>query len=166
MVLVGMMASGKTTAGRRVAAALRRPFVDSDAQVEARTGRTVREIFEADGEPAYRVLEREALLAALEAEEPSVIAAAGGVVLDQDNRAALARAATVVWLRAHPAVLAGRVAGGGDHRPLLAADPLGTLTRLAGERHHLYEEVADHVVDVDDLRTDDLVARIVALVAA
>ncbi len=166
MVLVGMMGSGKTTAGRRVAAALGRPFVDSDAQVEARTGRTVREIFETEGEPAYRVREREALIAALEAEEPSVIAAAGGVVLDPENRAALARAATVVWLRADPAVLAGRVAGGRDHRPLLAADPLGTLTRLAGERHDLYEEVADHVVDVDHVRPPDLVARIVALVTA
>lgn len=161
-----MMGSGKTTAGRRVAAALGRPFVDSDDQVEARTGRTVREIFETEGEPAYRVLEREALVAALEAEEPSVVAAAGGVVLDPQNRVALARAATVVWLRADPAVLAGRVSGGRDHRPLLASDPLGTLTRLTGERQHLYEEVADHVLDVDDLRPSELVARIVALVSA
>ena len=63
-------------------------------------------------------------------------------------------------------MLAGRVAGGRDHRPLLASDPLGTLTRLTGERHHLYEEVADHVLDVDDLRPPELVARIVELVSA
>ena len=101
-MLIGMMGSGKTTVGRSLAAALGRPLVDSDAQVEARTGRTVREIFESDGEAAYRVLEREALVDALGEAEPSVVAAAGGVVLDAGNRAVLQEAGTVVWLRARP----------------------------------------------------------------
>ncbi len=158
------MASGKTSAGREVAAALGRPFVDSDAQVEAATGRTVREIFETDGEPAYRALERQALVAALDLPLPAVVAAAGGVVLDPENRDALRRAATVVWLRAQPEVLASRVSTG-DHRPLLADDPLGTLTRLSQDRRHLYEEVADHVVDVDGMSSDDVAARIVELVS-
>ena len=159
-----MMGSGKTSAGRQVAAALRRPFVDSDTQVEEASGRTVREIFETDGEPAYRVLERDALLGALDDPQPSVIAAAGGVVLDPVNRDALRRGATVVWLRAAPEVLAERVKTG-DHRPLLADDPLGTLTRLDRDRRHLYEEVADHVVDVDRLSSGDVAGRIVALVS-
>jgi shikimate kinase len=158
-----MMGSGKTSAGRQVAAALGRRFVDSDEQVEAATGRTVREIFETDGEPAYRVHEREALVSALAVAEPSVVAAAGGVVLDAGNRAALRRA-TVVWLRARPEVLASRVTRG-DHRPLLADDPLGTLTRLTDERRHLYEEVADHVVDVDELGSAQVAARVVELVS-
>lgn len=159
-----MMASGKTSAGQEVAAALGRPFVDSDAQVEAATGRTVREIFETDGEPAYRALERQALVAALDLPRPAVVAAAGGVVLDPENRDALRRAATVVWLRAQPEVLASRVSTG-DHRPLLADDPLGTLTRLSRDRRHLYEEVADHVVDVDGMSSHDVAARIVELVS-
>lgn len=163
-MLVGMMGSGKTSVGRQVAVALGRPFVDSDEQVEAATGRTVRQIFETDGEPAYRVLERAALVRSLDLAEPSVIAAAGGVVLDLGNREALRRGATVVWLRARPEVLAGRVTSG-DHRPLLADDPLGTLTRLTGERRHLYEEVADHVVDVDGMGPADVAARVVALVS-
>jgi shikimate kinase len=164
VVLVGMMASGKTTAGERVAEALGWEMVDSDEQVEARTGRTVREIFEQDGEPAYRALEREALQEALDRPEPSVVAAAGGVVLDPVNRAALQAAGTVVWLRADPGVLAGRVDGGQDHRPLLADDPVGTLERLDRERRHLYEEVADHVLDVDELDADEVAARILELV--
>lgn len=164
LVLVGMMGSGKTTAGSAVADALGRTLVDSDAQVEARTGRTVREIFESDGEAVYRVFEREALLAALAVPEPSVIAAAGGVVLNPDNRVALKLAGTVVWLRAEPSLLAGRVEGGKDHRPLLADDPLATLRRLDGERRELYEEVADHVVDVDDLEPDEVAARILEVV--
>lgn len=158
------MGSGKSSAGRAVAEALGRPFVDSDEQVEARTGRTVREIFESDGEPAYRILEREALVEALGSDEPAVVAAAGGVVLDVANRAALRGAGTVVWLRAHPEVLVERVGGGQDHRPLLADDPAGTLARLDAERRPLYEEVADHVLDVDDLAPAEVAARVVHLV--
>ena len=163
-MLIGMMGSGKTTVGRRLAAALGRPLVDSDAQVEARTGRTVREIFESDGEAAYRVLEREALVDALAGAEPSVVAAAGGVVLDPGNRAVLQEAGTVVWLRARPEVLARRVSAGRDHRPLLGDDPLAALQRLDAERRPLYEEVADLVVDVDDLSTSQVVDAVLELV--
>ena len=163
-MLIGMMGSGKTTVGRSLAAALGRPLVDSDAQVEARTGRTVREIFESDGEAAGRVLEREALVDALAEAEPSVVAAAGGVVLDAGNRAVLQEAGTVVWLRARPEVLARRVSAGRDHRPLLGDDPLAALRRLDAERRPLYEEVADLVVDVDDLSTRQVVTAVLELV--
>src|SRR3954469_21600548 len=100
-----MMGSGKTTLGQALAARLGRPFLDSDEQVEAATGRTVREIFEVDGEAAYRVLESKVLCEALASGPPAVIAAAGGTVLSADNRAAMRASAEVVWLRADPAVL-------------------------------------------------------------
>jgi shikimate kinase len=147
VVLIGMMGTGKTSIGRPVAARLGRRFLDSDEQVERRTGRTVREIFEADGEAAYRRLESEALAAALAEPEPAVVAAAGGVVIDPANRELLRRAGTVIWLDAPPEVLARRIVDG-DHRPLLGDDPLATLTRLAAEREGWYREVADAVVDV------------------
>lgn len=159
-----MMGSGKSTVGALVAEALDRPLVDSDAQVEARTGRTVREIFESDGEAAYRVLERAALLAALDGTVPAVVAAAGGVVLDAGNRAALAAAGTVVWLRADPSALVGRVAGGEDHRPLLGRDAGATLARLDAERRPLYREVADHVVDIDELGPAEVAEAVLAVV--
>jgi shikimate kinase len=147
VVLIGMMGTGKTTIGRLLAERLGRPLVDSDAMIERQTGRTVREIFEADGEPAFRVLETAALVEALAAPTPLVIAAAGGVVLSAENRAVLRGAdAVVVWLRAEPAVLAGRV-GAADHRPLLDHDPEGSLRRLLEARAPLYAEVADVVVD-------------------
>ncbi|CAN5853629.1 hypothetical protein BH24ACT3_BH24ACT3_16430 [soil metagenome] len=76
-----------------------------------------------------------------------MIAAAGGVVLDPANRERLGDAGLVVWLRAAPEVLAERVAGG-DHRPLLADDPLGTLRRMARDREDMYREVADVEIDV------------------
>ena len=157
------MGSGKTTVGRAVARRTNRPFVDSDAQVESRTGRTVREIFEQDGEPAFRALEAEALAEALATEEPAVIAAAGGVVLSADNRDLLKRAGRVVWLRARTGTLAHRVKHG-DHRPLLADDAVAVLKRLADERRPLYEEVADVVIDVDRRDKRDIVAEVEALV--
>jgi len=124
----------------------------------------VREIFESDGEAAYRTLERAALIDALDRSEPSVVAAAGGVVLDPENRAALKRSGTVIWLRASPEVLASRVDGGQDHRPLLGGDAVGTLTRLDRERRALYEEVADHVIDIDDLDPEETAAAVLELV--
>jgi shikimate kinase len=165
LVLVGMMGSGKTTVGRRVAARLGRRLRDSDDEVEARTGRTVREIFESDGEAAFRAEEARALAEALADPEPVVVAAAGGVVLDPDNRERLRAAGTVVWLDGRPEDLARRVTSGG-HRPLLGDDPLATLRRLDRERRPLYEEVADHVVPVGDRPLDDVVADVLAVVGA
>jgi shikimate kinase len=157
LVLVGMMGSGKSTVGRTVAARLGRPLYDSDEMIEARTGRTVREIFRDEGEEAFRTLETEVLVEALAAPEPSVIAAAGGAVLRAENRAALAAAdARVVWLRADPAVLVERVRSGG-HRPLLDDDPAATLRRMLTEREALYREVADAVVRVDDRTVGEVV---------
>lgn len=163
LVLVGLMATGKTTIGALVAAALRRPLVDSDAQVEAATGRTVREIWRADGEDAFRRLEAAALAAALDRPEPAVIAAAGGVVLRDENRVRLRRDdVDVVWLRARPETLLERVRLAGDvHRPLLDEDPAGMLERMALDRSSLYDEVADHVVDVDGRPLDEIAGDVV-----
>ena len=155
LVLVGMMGAGKSTVGRAAARRLGRPFLDSDAEIEARTGRTVRQIFERDGEPAFRRLESEVLADALASKAPAVIAAAGGVVLDATNRRLLHDGGTVVWLRADPATLVDRVRNG-VHRPLLAEDPAGVLDRLATEREDLYREVAHRIVDVDGRRPDEV----------
>ncbi|WP_205528752.1 shikimate kinase [Desertimonas flava] len=164
VVLVGLMGSGKTTVGKLLAERMQRPLVDTDAAVEAATGRTVREIWLAEGEPAYRVLENGVVVDALAAAEPSIIAAAGGVVLSPDNRHALADAdALVVWLSADPDVLVGRAVTGA-HRPLLDDDPHGALRKMATDRADLYAEVADVVVDVTDRRPEAIADEIVALV--
>ena len=156
LVLVGMMGVGKSTVGRAVAAQLDRPLFDSDEMIEARTGRTVREIWLTDGEPVFRALETEVLTEALAAPDPSVVAAAGGVVLSEANRQLLQSAdAHVVWLRASVEVLAGRVRAG-VHRPLLDDDPEGTLRRMFDERAHLYEEVADVIISVDHRTVNDV----------
>ena len=160
LVLVGLMGSGKTTVARIAAERLGRQVIDSDAVIEKATGRTVREIFATDGEDAFRAHETAALLDALASSEPAVIAAAGGVVLREENRAALKRSnAKVVWLCATPALLVDRVMSGG-HRPLLDDDPAGTLQRMYDTRQSLYREVADAIVLVDK-RTPNEVAEAV-----
>jgi shikimate kinase len=156
LVLVGMMGVGKSTVGRAVAAQLHRPLFDSDEMIEARVGRTVREIWLDDGEPAFRALETDVLREALELDEPSVIAAAGGVVLGEANRTLLTSSdAHVVWLRADVDVLVERVRNG-PHRPLLDDDPEGTLRRLYDERAPRYQEVADAIVSVDHRTVNDV----------
>ena len=164
IVLIGMMGAGKTTVGSRLARALDRPFVDSDVQVEQRTARSVREIFETDGEAAYRALESEVLAEALGSEDPSVIAAAGGTILDPNNRRRMKECGTVVFLEATPGALVPRV-GGQDHRPLLRNDPAGVLQQMDAVRRPLYEETADFVVDVASNPPDAVVEKILELVA-
>jgi shikimate kinase len=149
LLLVGMMGAGKTTVGRLVADHLGRPYRDSDTMVEEATGHSVPELFATEGEAAFRAAESAALRAAV-APPPAVISVAGGAVLDPANRALLAASGTVVWLRAAPETLAARV-GDGDGRPLLAPDPARALVALDAARRPLYAEVADAVVDVDDL---------------
>ena len=137
IVLIGMMGVGKSTVGRRVAKELSRPFVDSDDEVVAQTGRAVTEIFATDGEPAFRAIEAGVMADLLRSPIPSVIAAAGGSVLSEATRSAL---------RAPVDVLVGRTSRG-THRPALANDPRATLTQMESDRASLYSEVADLTVD-------------------
>ncbi|MBI4884071.1 MAG: shikimate kinase [Actinobacteria bacterium] len=149
LVLVGMMGVGKSTVARVLAQRLGREILDTDAIIETRTGRSVREIFSTDGEPQFRSIESEVFRDALAAPEPAIIVAGGGVVLSASNRvASRAAVARVVWLCAEPTTLVERVQSG-QHRPLLDDDPAGTLNRMCAEREPLYREVADAIVRVD-----------------
>lgn len=145
-VLVGLPGTGKTTAGRLLAERLGVRFADSDEIVEARAGRTVREIFDHDGERAFRTAEADAIAWALSG-FGGVLALGGGAILAPATRAALAASlAPVVLLRAELPVLLRRV-GQAAERPLLVGDPAGRLAALAAEREPLYQGVATVVVD-------------------
>lgn len=156
LVLVGLMGSGKSTVGHAVAGRLGRPFVDTDQEVEERTGRRISALFDTDGEAAFRRHEAAVLVDALGHRPPPVVAAGGGIVVGEANRAVLARRAVVVWLHASPEVLSRRL-GEDPDRPLLGADPVASLRRLEEERRPLYQEAADGVVDVDGLTVPEVV---------
>lgn len=166
IVLVGLMGSGKTTIGRRLARRLDRPFLDTDEMVVEDTGRSVRDIFESEGEETFRVHESRALARALDRPESSVIAGAGGVVLAASNRDLLKRGHRVIWLRPPIDTLAARVdrreRTPTGHRPLLDLDPVGALADMERTRAPFYAEVATEIVDVQSQSIDDLVEMLAA----
>ncbi|MGO9197702.1 MAG: shikimate kinase [Acidimicrobiales bacterium] len=162
VLVIGMMGAGKTTVGQAVASAMRRPFRDSDEEILAKTGMSVPEIFSARGEPAFRAEERAVLAFALSSPVPSVIAVAGGAVFNPDSRRRIRNGGVVVWLRARPPTLAGRV-GGGSGRPLLERDPVGSIARLDAMRRPVYRSLADLTVDVDGLAPGRVAERVTRL---
>ena len=146
LVLVGPPGAGKTTVGRLAAARLGLPFRDTDADVEARAGKPVADVFVSDGEEHFRDLEREAVAAALGGHE-GVLSLGGGAVLAASTRALL-RGHRVVFLSVGLADAAARV-GLAQSRPVLALNPRAALRELLGARLPLYREVALAEVPTD-----------------
>ncbi|HJR97606.1 MAG TPA: shikimate kinase [Actinomycetota bacterium] len=141
--LVGMPGAGKTVVGRELAGRLGVPFVDLDTEIEREQGRPITEIFEGDGEAAFRALEAAALVKA-GTRDPSVVSCGGGVVLEPANRITLRNTGTAVYLDVPLDRLRERVQPARD-RPLIRQE--GDLERLLAERGPLYREFAAHVVD-------------------
>jgi shikimate kinase len=165
VLLIGMMGAGKSTTGHLLARRLGWPYLDSDEEVQRQTGKTIPEIWKAEGEAAFRAEEARVLAEATTSDGPAVIGVAGGAVLDPDNRARIARAGLVVWLRCDVSVLAKRV-GSGAGRPLLEHGPSEALERLATVRAPIYESLADVAFDVDRLSPAAVVDRIVDVLRA
>jgi shikimate kinase len=147
VVLVGLMGSGKTTVGKKVAKLIGCRFVDADVEIEARTGRSVAAWFE-DGEPAFRAAEAQLLADLLDEPDPLVVGSGGGVVVTEANRGRLQEHdVTTVYLHGTPEFLASRVQAKA-HRPLLSDDPLAVMTGMYAQRDAWYREVADAIVEV------------------
>ena len=158
VVLVGLMGAGKSAIGRRLANRLGAAFTDSDRLVESRAGMSVPEIFQQQGEPAFRTLEHAAMADTLLA-PPQVIAAGGGAVLDPRTRENIRRRAVSIWLRASLDLLVERCARN-DRRPLLRGrDIRAVLESLMAERHPVYAE-ADITIDSVAGPHDRMVTRL------
>ena len=166
LVLVGPPASGKTTVGTAVAAALGVAFRDTDRDVELATGSTVPDLFVEHGEPHFRDLERAAVARAL-AEHDGVLALGGGAVMHPDTRQLLvahgAGGGVVVWLDVDLPSAAKRVGLSRD-RPLLAVNPRAMLRTMLEDRAPLYREVATATVPTSNRTTDDVVAEVLTLI--
>lgn len=160
------MGSGKTTVGRLVASRTGRTFIDTDDAIQARTGRTVRELWEEGGEAAYRELESRVVLEGLQGGSGAVlIAAPGGAVLDPDVRAALRGPdVVVVWLHTEPSAIARRLRPG-DHRPLLGEHPAEVLRQMEHDRASIYAGVADAVIETEGKTPDTVAAEVMTAIA-
>jgi shikimate kinase len=155
VVLVGPMGVGKSTVGRLLADRLQVGYRDTDDDIVAGQGRTIAEIFVDDGEPAFRAIEKQAVVRAVTGHD-GVLALGGGAILDADTRALLA-GHRVVYLSMDVEEAARRT-GLNVARPLLAINPRKQWRELMEARRHLYEEVATAVV-VTDGRTPEEVTQ-------
>jgi shikimate kinase len=153
LVLIGYRGTGKSTVGRILAERLGRPFLDTDREIEARAGRSIRSIFIECGETTFRDWE-EQTLANVTAQNPgAILATGGGAVLRDANRLRLRGFGFVAWLTADPAELARRLEAdrlGLARRPALtAAGTLDEIAQVLAVRSPLYAELADVVVSTD-----------------
>ncbi len=144
IVLVGLMGSGKSALGKRLAFALDRPFIDSDSVIEEESGLHIRDIFELSGEAKFRDIERKTILKHLQG--PAVIlSTGGGAFCIPETRAAINAHAISIWLDATPKNLLSRI-GNTSSRPLLnTGDPLQILTDLRQKRLTDYQQAELHV---------------------
>ena len=148
--LIGPMGAGKTTVGSLLAKAMGREFFDSDTVLQERTGVTVSEIFEREGEQGFRRRERE-VIAELVQQKNIVLATGGGAVLDADNRRLLASRGTVIYLQVSLEAQLQHLHADRS-RPLLQnGDPEEILKRLSSKRGPLYQELCDHQVNMEGL---------------
>ena len=164
IILVGMMGSGKSSIGRRLAAALDLPFVDADAEIEQAAGMTIQDMFAVHGEPYFREGEERVIRRILQS-GPQVLSTGGGAVASPRTRAAIASSGISLWLDAPVTLLLQRVLRR-DNRPLLKTDdPRAVLERLLSERRPFYAR-ADLKIESRDAPHEAVVDEILALLSS
>ena len=161
--IVGPMGSGKTTVGKIVANELFLEFHDTDSKIEDATGVTIDWIFDIEGEEGFRKREN-TILKKMVALNSIVLATGGGIIIEDQNRELLASRGTVFYLHTPLNTQIERTAKDKD-RPLLKdQDPEKVLSELQKSRQHLYEEVADHVIDTESKSGSEVANEIIKLV--
>ena len=159
--LVGLMGSGKTTIGRALAKRLNKRFIDSDHEIEARTGAAISLIFEIEGETSFRQREAD-VIRDLTAQSGIVLATGGGAVLNQQSRQYLKERGIVVYLRASVNSILQRTSHD-RNRPLLQnTDPKARIEELSRQRAPLYQEVAHITIETGRPNVQSVVQNILA----
>ncbi len=145
IVLIGLMGAGKTTIGRKLALRLNREFVDTDHEIEAKSGACVATIFELEGEEGFRRRESKMLAQVMQGQQ-QVVTTGGGAPIRAENRPVIAQG-FVIYLEADPRQLWQRLRMD-QSRPLLSqsSDPRATLEKLHAERDPIYRQLANCIV--------------------
>jgi len=157
--LIGPMGVGKSTIGRQLADKIGRKFIDSDSEIEKKTGASIDLIFEIEGEEGFRKRECK-MIEELTGLNQVVLATGGGAILDSDNRNYLKQRGTVIYLKASTEKLVQRTERGSG-RPLLQTDDkLGRIQDLLATREPWYEETADLIIHTDDHSVKEIVSDI------
>jgi shikimate kinase len=159
IVLVGMMGSGKSYVGERLAEMLGFPFYDSDTLIEAEQGNTIASIFENKGEPYFRKLELEKIISLLDSRKPCIISTGGGAVINPTILNAIKEYAFSIWLMADIPTILKRL-DEDKKRPLMQVeDKAARLQELLRVRRPLYA-LADIKIDNNDVEKDELTLRL------
>lgn len=161
IALIGFMGTGKTVVGKLLAEKMGKEFIELDALIEKRAGKSIPEIFRREGEIGFRELEIE-VTRQVAGKRNAVIACGGGIILNTININRLRQESIIVCLAASPAVILKRTSGDKDGRPLLAvADRLRQIEELFKYRKPFYERSADIIVNTSRLKIDAVVGRII-----
>ena len=160
IILIGFMGTGKSTIGRNLSQTFGYPLIDTDQLIVEQQGRSIPQIFEEDGEPAFRAMETD-LLRSLFKHSGHIISTGGGIIVSADNRRLLQDLGYVVWLRASPAEILNRTSRN-SNRPLLNNDdPEGTIRRLLDIRNPFYQETSHLCIETDQLNFDEVTTGII-----
>lgn len=164
IILTGYMGSGKTTIGKKLAKLTGYTFMDTDELIEQQQGRTISEIFAADGEEAFREMETKLLEQMLEEKkERLVISTGGGMPLREENKTLLAGLGVVFYLKLEPETVYNRIKDD-TKRPLLQCDnPLARIKEMLAVRGPVYESAAQHIIQVDGIKQNEIAEQIIML---
>lgn len=155
------MGTGKSSVGRYLAKTLRRKFIELDAVIEQKAGKPIPQIFQQDGEIAFRELEIQAVKD-VAAGENIVISCGGGVVLNKINIDRLKEHGVAVYLTAEPAIISKRTSRDKLVRPLLnVEDPVARINEMIEFRKPFYERAADITIDTSKLSVEEVAGEII-----
>jgi len=160
IALIGFMGTGKTAVGKTLAKRMGREFVETDAIIEKKSGKSIPDIFQQDGEIAFREMEI-GIIKEVAEKDNCVIAGGGGVVMNKINIDRLRKKCIIINLKATPPVIAERTSGDRGDRPLLAgADRLAQIKELMNYRRPFYRRAADMEIDTSKLDIKAVVDKI------
>ena len=162
LILIGYRACGKTCVGKRVSGLLNLPFYDTDELIQQKTGKTVREIVQEGGWPAFRKAEG-AAVGEVARQDGVIIALGGGAVMEPGNVEVLKGRGCFVWLQAEEETLRKRMKGDGastEQRPPLMVPGLGDEKELLAKRSPVYRTLADLIIDTTGRSIDEVAEEI------